>query len=84
MRCILAITAICCATVSSYGESTAKLLGACMGLEMRQILTPGNRIMSPDAVDSPLKEKCGYLVLEEKHEKGIYGIYWTPVEWANP
>jgi hypothetical protein len=38
---------------------------------MREILIPGNRILSPDAVDNRLREKCGYL--EEKHEKEFFG-----------
>jgi hypothetical protein len=76
MRAILAITALCLATVSAFGEeayeSTAKVLGACIGLEMRQILTPGSRIMSPDAVDNLLKEKCGYL--EESKKRNFSNI----------
>ena len=72
MRPILVITALCVATVSSaYGEeayeSTANELAACIAREMKPLLTPGSRIISPDAVDGLLKQKCGYL--EEKQEK---------------
>jgi hypothetical protein len=72
MRFILAITALCVVTVScacgeeAY-ESTANELAACIGREMKPLLTPGSRIISPDAVDALLKQKCGYL--EEQQEK---------------
>jgi hypothetical protein len=36
------------------------------------VVTPGSRIISADAYDDLLKEKCGYL--EEQHEEEFFAF----------
>jgi len=79
MRSIWVVVAICAATVSAYSEEgeeayqrTARALGACLHQQSQMIFTPGSRIISADAYDDLLKEKCGYL--EEQHEEEFFAL----------
>ena len=71
MRSILAVTAICVSTVGAFGAEayleTGKLLGTCLGTELRKV---GGASASVEVMDAYLQLKCGFL--EERQEKEFF------------
>jgi hypothetical protein len=66
MRSLLAAAAICLSTISASAEepyiATSKVLATCIGLQMREVLTPGNRIMSPNVMlQRPKPARAAYI-----------------------
>jgi hypothetical protein len=71
MRCAVAVVAICISTVGAFGAEayleTGKLLGSCLGQELRNA---GGSHASADVMDAFLQLKCGFL--EEQQEKEFF------------
>jgi hypothetical protein len=71
MQFLLLVAVMCISTITAFSEEvylgTSKELGDCLGQQMRRVVGPGSRIISPDALDDLLEQKCGYL--EEREEK---------------
>jgi hypothetical protein len=74
MRYPLVAAVICGSTLIAKGEEaylkTAGQLSTCIGLEIRSLL--GKKVITPEALDGLLTQKCGFL--EEREEDEFFNF----------